>query len=90
MAGTKAGGLKAAQTNVEKYGENFYANIGGKGGRNGHTGGFASDKRGADGLTGRERAKIVGSIGGRMSSRAGIMNGQGKNWSKNHEEVENE
>lgn len=27
MAGTKAGGLKAAQTNKEKYGSEFYANI---------------------------------------------------------------
>ena len=42
MAGTKVGGLKAAATNKAKYGINFYRNIGAKGGRNGHTGGFAS------------------------------------------------
>ena len=35
MSGTKAGGLKAAQTNREKYGR--------KGGQNGHTGGFAAN-----------------------------------------------
>lgn len=32
MAGTKAGGKKAAATNKEKYGSEFYANIGRKGG----------------------------------------------------------
>lgn len=37
MSGTKAGGIKAAATNKEKYGEGFYANIGARGGRNGHT-----------------------------------------------------
>ena len=41
MAGTKAGGLKAAATNKAKYGKEFYARIGAKGGRLGHTGGFA-------------------------------------------------
>lgn len=30
MAGTKEGALKAAQTNKNKYGPNFYANIGSK------------------------------------------------------------
>jgi len=33
MAGTKQGGLKAAATNREKYGKDFYAKIGQKGGR---------------------------------------------------------
>lgn len=42
MAGTKAGGLKAALTNKLKHGEDFYAKIGKKGGQNGNTGGFAS------------------------------------------------
>lgn len=30
MSGTKAGGLKAAAKNREKYGEDFYSNIGRK------------------------------------------------------------
>ena len=60
MAGTKEGGAKSAATNKAKYGENFYKENGAKGGRNGHTGGFASKFRGADGLTGDERARIVG------------------------------
>lgn len=69
MAGTKAGGMKARATNLAKYGNNFYANIGRKGGQNGHTGGFASDKVGADGLTGYERAVVAGAKGGTLSKR---------------------
>lgn len=60
MAGTKAGGQKAAVTNKEKYGHDFYAEIGRKGGKNGHTGGFAANP---------ELAKIAGAIGGRKSKR---------------------
>ena len=60
MAGTKAGGQKAAATNKSKYGKSFYAEIGRKGGRNGHTGGFASNP---------ELAKIAGAKGGRISKR---------------------
>lgn len=69
MAGTTEGGRKAAATNYKLHGADFYAKIGAKGGRNGHTGGFASDVIGKDGLTGRERAKLVGAIGGFRSSR---------------------
>lgn len=32
MAGTKAGGLKAALTNFERHGKDFYTKIGHKGG----------------------------------------------------------
>ena len=64
MTGTREGARKAAITNKERHGENFYRTIGAKGGRNGHTGGFSSDKVGKDGLTGPERAKIYGAIGG--------------------------
>lgn len=32
MCGTKVGGLKAAETNKKKYGEDFYVNMGRKGG----------------------------------------------------------
>lgn len=42
MAGTKAGGLKARDTNKLRHGEDFYRKIGTKGGRNGRTGGFAA------------------------------------------------
>jgi hypothetical protein len=63
MAGTKAGGLKAAATNKARRGADFYAKIGAKGGKNGRTGGFAA------GDEGRERARVYGAIGGRISRR---------------------
>ena len=60
MAGTKAGGVKAAATNKARHGSEFYAKIGAKGGMNGHTGGFAAN---------RELARIAGAKGGRISRR---------------------
>jgi general stress protein YciG len=59
MAGTKAGGLKAAAKNLQKD-PNFYAKIGAKGGRNGRTGGFAANP---------DLARIAGAKGGRISRR---------------------
>ena len=59
MAGTKAGGVKAAQKNLQKD-PNFYAKIGQKGGRNGRTGGFAANPA---------LARIAGAKGGRISRR---------------------
>lgn len=59
MAGTKAGGLKAAKKNLARDPQ-FYAKIGAKGGKNGRTGGFAAN---------RELAKIAGAKGGRISRR---------------------
>ena len=75
MSGTIAGGKKAAATNKSKYGDEFYANIGRKGGRNGHAGGFASLKVGKDGLTGAERAKVAGAKGGTISKRGPAKRG---------------
>lgn len=60
MAGTKEGGRKASITNRLKHGEDFYERIGRKGGKNGHTGGFASNP---------ELARIAGAKGGRLSRR---------------------
>ena len=60
MAGTKAGGMKAAATNKAKYGKEFYSKIGRKGVQNGHTGGFAANKA---------LARIAGAKGGRISRR---------------------
>lgn len=63
--GTRAGGLKAAETNKKKYGNSFYANIGRKGGRIGTTGGFATvDKNGRHTL-----AQRAGRKGGSISRR---------------------
>jgi len=60
MAGTKAGGRKAAQTNKERYGDDFYSNLGAIGGRKSRTGGFYAN---------RELARIAGAKGGRKSKR---------------------
>lgn len=59
MAGTRAGGLKAAAKNLANN-PNFYREIGRIGGRNGHTGGFAGNP---------ELAKLFGAKGGRISKR---------------------
>lgn len=69
MSGTVKGGKKASITNKEKHGEDFYSRIGRMGGKSGTTGGFASAKIGLDGLSGFERAKIYGRIGGLKSRR---------------------
>jgi hypothetical protein len=60
MAGTKAGGRSAAETNKRKYGEDFYGRIGAMGGKKGRTGGFYAN---------RELARIAGAKGGRISRR---------------------
>lgn len=44
MAGTKAGGEKAAATNKERYGEDFYEGIGRDGGKKSRGGGFAVNR----------------------------------------------
>lgn len=69
MAGTKEGAARAAATMKAKYGSDYYQQIGAKGGKNGRTGGFAAVEAGVDGLTGRERARMFGAVGGRISRR---------------------
>ena len=66
MSGTKVGGMKAAATNKLKYGDGFYARIGRKGGRNGHTGGFAAMDP--------ERVRECGRKGGSISRRGPAKN----------------
>ena len=63
MSGNSIGGKKAAARNKEKYGPDFYKKIGAKGGKLGHTGGFAA------GEAGRDRASVYGAVGGRISRR---------------------
>ena len=55
MAGTKIGGQKAAQKNKEKYGKEFYAQIGAKGGKAKTPKGFAKN---------RDLARAAGRKGG--------------------------
>lgn len=59
MAGTVAGGKKAAAKNLQNN-PNFYREIGRIGGRNGSIGGFAANP---------QLARIAGSKGGRISRR---------------------
>lgn len=76
MSGSKIGGLKAAATNKERHGNDFYARIGAKGGsRSTPTGGFGAD---------HERARIAGAKGGSISRRD-----EAKTWyEKNKHEIE--
>ena len=60
MAGTKAGGQKAAATNKALHGSDFYAKIGAIGGKKGRTGGFSANPA---------LARIAGAKGGRISRR---------------------
>lgn len=46
-----------------------FIEMGRKGGHISKTGGFASDKVGSDGLTGKERARLAGRKGGKISKR---------------------
>lgn len=59
MAGTKAGGLKAAKKNLAND-PDFYKRIGAIGGKNGTTGGFAANP---------ELARIAGRKGGKISRK---------------------
>lgn len=69
MAGTSRGGKLAAVTNKSKHGDDFYSKIGKLGGSRSSTGGFASEKVGNDGLTGRQRASLAGRVGGLKSRK---------------------
>jgi hypothetical protein len=61
MAGTKVGGIRAAETNKRKYGPNFYKNIGSKGGIVQTKKGFA--------LMSAEKVSAAGRKGGAISRR---------------------
>lgn len=64
MAGTKLGGLRCAETNKKRYGEDYYKRIGTKGGSvkspRKLKAGFGSDP---------ELARLAGAKGGRISKR---------------------
>lgn len=66
MAGTVAGGKKAAAKNLEKD-PDFYRRIGAKGGKLGTTGGFASDVLCQ--CHGKRLPVCAGSKGGKISKR---------------------
>lgn len=64
MGGTLIGGRKAAKTNKERYGDDFYKRLGEKGGKasaaDGAIKGFAANNK---------RAKLSGQVGGKLSKR---------------------
>lgn len=63
MSGVRAGGLKAAKTNKQRYGSDFYQKIGAMGGAKSRGGGFAYD---------RALAREAGKLGGKASRRTAI------------------
>lgn len=63
MAGTPAGGRKAAATNKYRYGFNFYKQIGRKGGKISRGGGFQMN---------RDLAVEAGRKGGKASRRGKV------------------
>lgn len=65
MPGTREGGIKAAKTNKEYYGKDFYIRIGAIGGRKSRGGGFAYMIKHDP-----QRVKEVGRIGGQRSKRS--------------------
>ena len=68
MSGTKAGGQKAAKTNKERFGKDFYKSIGSKGGSADHPKGRGFQLSG--------KAREAGRKGGKISKR-----GKAKKWS---------
>ena len=60
MPGTRLGGQRAAKTNKQRHGDDFYKRIGMKGGKVSTTGGFYANP---------ELAKIAGRKGGAISRR---------------------
>lgn len=60
MAGTRTGGQRAAATNKQRYGMNFYEQIGRIGGQKSRGGGFAKNP---------DLARAAGAKGGRASRR---------------------
>ena len=71
---TKAGGRTLVATMTKRHGsyEAFCEDMrkkASKGGRKGRSGGYASEKVDANGMTGRDRARYWGVVGGRISKR---------------------
>jgi len=60
MSGTHSGAVKSTEKIKRVHGEDFFKRIGAIGGRNGNTGGFASDPA---------LARKVGATGGQRSKR---------------------
>lgn len=70
MPGTKYGGLKAAKSNKERHGEDFYKKLGYKGGKAGVGPDYQKNGSKPSGFAANiERAKAAGAKGGIISRR---------------------
>ncbi|MGI0134386.1 MAG: hypothetical protein ACREBW_05460 [Candidatus Micrarchaeaceae archaeon] len=58
MSGTRSGGKAAAETNKQRYGKDFYAKIGARGGRLSKTGGFYANRKLASTAGADRRRKV--------------------------------
>lgn len=65
----ETGGSKVRKTIEERYGKDYWRKIGSKGGKATGMKGFALNP---------ELARMAGKKGGKISTRAGIKNGEGK------------
>ena len=81
MSGTLEGGRKARDKNYKRYGEDFYRNIGRKGGS-------APTNKPKGFATNPALARIAGAKGGSKSRRTGIKNGEGKTSNRDIERIE--
>lgn len=66
MAGTKLGGKRAAETNIKKYGADFYAKIGAIGGKK--SGADLMTPKGFAAMTPAQRS-AAGKLGGSVSRK---------------------
>lgn len=74
MTNTKEGGQKFRSRMIERFGSEeayrmYMRELAHKGGKQSNTGGFASELKDKNGLTGAERASVYGRLGGRKSRR---------------------
>ena len=82
MSGTRSGGLKTVKTNKERYGDDFYKEIGSIGGKISRGGGFAANHDLAvsagrkGGMASRKKAKD------KYIEEAKIQEKQHKSWRK--------
>lgn len=71
MPGNQIGGLRAAATNKQLYGKDFYVRIGRQGGQ------VRTPTKGFGGMT-PEKRSAAGKVGGAKSSRLGVKTGHAK------------
>lgn len=71
MGGTRAGGIKARETNYKEHGRDFYRHIG-------YLGGTTPTDKPKGFAANPALARAAGRKGGKISSRLGVANGENK------------